>query len=341
MVWEDTEPVFEQMDVGGYNYQWARYEPDHEKFPQRIMYGSESLAKEAFENWELVEKHPYVIGDFVWTCMDYIGEAGIGKSIFSTNNEGRIEHISDWPWYNAWCGDIDLIGNRKPQLLYRNVIWGESNLELAVHEPIPEGMYEIVSAWGWPKEYQSWNWQGNEGKSLEVTIYSSYPEVRLELNGRETGIKEISAGDRLTAKFNVPYEPGELKVSGIVNGEVVESKSLVTTGSPDQIELITERSIIKACRGEIAYIKINALDADENLVPDTSIPATVNIAGPAELLAAGNASPFAEGSIQDKNFNLFQGLGLVIIRSTGEPGTIRVNVDSDGLESGQSEITAR
>jgi beta-galactosidase len=132
-----------------------------------------------------------------------------------------------------------------------------------------------------------------------------------------------------------------LKVSGIKDAEIMETKSLVTTGSPAEIQLFAERNEIKASRSEIAYIKVNALDADGILVPDASLPATVEISGPAKLLAAGNGSPFAEGSIQDNQFKLHQGSGIVIIRSTGEPGTIQVNVSSSGMETGITEITAK
>jgi len=341
LVWEDTEPAFARMDVGGYNYQWAKYEADHGKFPDRIMFGSESVPKEAFENWELVEKHPYVTGDFVWTCMDYIGEAGIGKSDYKKDKDAQLSFHSDWPWYNAWCGDIDLTGNKKPQSFYRDVVWGESNLEMLVHEPVPAGMHEVISFWGWPEEFKSWNWQGNEGIPLVVSVYSSYPEVRLELNGELIGTSKITSGDRLTATFEVPYEKGELKASGIQNGEVIEFQTLKTTGPATEFQLSAERDEIAACRGEIAYIKVTALDTEGNPVPDSFTPATVEISGPAGLLAAGNASPFAEGSIRNNNFSLHRGRGLIIIRSTGEPGTIEVKVSAEGLETGQTEITAK
>jgi len=340
MVWEDTDPAFAQMDVGGYNYQFRRYESDHKKFPDRIMFGSESVAKEAWENWSLVEKHPYVIGDFVWTCMDHLGEAGIGKSIYDRNKDAEINWDPDWPWYNCYCGDIDLIGNKNPQSYHRDVIWSESNLEMAVHEPVPEGMHEIISFWGWQREFRSWNWQGNEGTPLEISVYSAYPEVSLELNGQPVGTRTISYEDRLTAKFEVPYEKGELKVSGIKNGEIMETQSLVTTGAPAKIQLIAESKEIVAGSGVIVYIKVKALDKDGALVPDASIPATIDLSGPAVLLAAGNASPFADGSIQDDNFNLHLGWGLIIIRSTGEPGTIQLTVSSEEAETGQTEITA-
>ncbi|HLG40847.1 MAG TPA: glycoside hydrolase family 2 TIM barrel-domain containing protein, partial [Chitinophagaceae bacterium] len=124
--WPATIPTFALLDVGGYNYQWMQYESDHQQFPQRIMAGTESVPRHAFENWQLVEKHPYVIGDFVWTAMDYLGESGIGHT--GCDNV-KDEFSMPWPWFNSWCGDIDLAGNKKPQSYYRDVVWRRSKIE--------------------------------------------------------------------------------------------------------------------------------------------------------------------------------------------------------------------
>jgi beta-galactosidase len=128
--WEYSNPAFALLDVGGYNYQWAKYESDHKQFPGRIMAGTESVPMHAFQNWQMVENHPYVIGDFVWTAIDYLGESGIGHS---TTDTGRMEFSNPWPWFNAYCGDIDICGNKKPQSYYRDVVWRRSPIELAVH----------------------------------------------------------------------------------------------------------------------------------------------------------------------------------------------------------------
>jgi beta-galactosidase len=76
--WIESDPAFQYLDVGGYNYLWSEYEKDHARVPHRVIMGTESFPLQAFENWQMVEKHPYVIGDFVWTGMDYLGESGIG-----------------------------------------------------------------------------------------------------------------------------------------------------------------------------------------------------------------------------------------------------------------------
>ncbi|HEX7584422.1 MAG TPA: glycoside hydrolase family 2 TIM barrel-domain containing protein, partial [Prolixibacteraceae bacterium] len=281
--WEDTAPAFALLDVGGYNYQWKRYEGDHEKFPQRMMVGTESVPKEAFENWQMVEKHPYVLGDFVWTAMDYLGESGIGHALIS--NDGKDLFSPGWPWYNSYCGDIDICGFKKPQSYFRDVVWKISNLEMAVHAPIPSGTKEIVSFWGWPDEQQSWNWAGNEGQKLQVNVYSNYPEVRLELNGKVIGTKTVSTDTKLTATFEVPYEAGELKAIAFKDGKEVETKLLKTTGKPSKIRLTADRSELKASRNDLSYVTVEVIDEAGNLVPNANLPIQFKIEGAGELAA--------------------------------------------------------
>ncbi len=338
--WDYSANAFSVLDVCGYNYQWQNYENDHAKYPDRIMAGTESVPKEAFENWRLVKSQPYVIGDFVWTGWDYLGEAGIGHATWQSDKHFQDPFAMPWPWYVSNCGDIDITGHKKPQSYYRDVVWGESNLEMAVHEPAPDGKFEMVFFWGWPQEVQSWNWPGEEGKPLKVTVYSSYPKVRLELNGTVLGEQEIPADSAYKARFTVPYQPGELKVSGIDNGEVKETKVFQTSGQVVRLKLEPERTTIRADRGEIVYINVTAVDSAGNIVPDASLPVRVKISGEGELLAAGNASPQAEGSLQDNSFTLFRGRGQIIVRSTGKAGSIMVEATPEGVENAKTEVRA-
>jgi beta-galactosidase len=316
------------LDISGYNYQWQNYLTDHKKYPARIMYGSESFPKEAYENWQLVKTQPYVIGDFVWTGMDYIGESGIGHGDYFADPGKSTSFLRPWPWYLSWCGDIDITGNKKPQSYYRDVLWDQSNLELLVHEPVSDGMYEATSLWGWPLEYKSWNWSGHEGDPLQVNVYSTYPEVRLELNGKLIDQKSIPPSARNTASFTVPYAAGELRAIGIRGGEDQESQSIASTGPIWGLKLISEDSILIADRGAIAYIRVIGTDSKDEKVPHAVIPLHIEVTGEGELLAAGNASPLIQGSLQDKEFNLFRGEALVIIRSTGKAGFITLEVSS-------------
>ena len=333
--WETTEQSFSVLDIGGYNYLWQLYEPDHEKFPSRIMWGTESVPAEAYENWVMVEKHNYVLGDFVWTAMDYMGESGIGHTWLSNEKQS---FLCDWPWFDAYCGDIDLCGFKKPQSHFRDVVWRISKLEVAVHVPIPEGLTEKVSYWGWPDERQSWNWLGLEGKPLIVTIYSAYSEVRLELNGEVIGTKKVSDETRLRAGFEVPYHSGELKVIGMQDGKDVESKVLKTTGVPASIRLTADLQTIRADRNDLAYITVEVVDEEGYLVPDAELPVQFEVNGAGELAAVGNGNPSDMRSFRAPECKTFRGKCLVILRPNTKEGPINLSAKSGNLKAANLKI---
>src|SRR6185437_16096180 len=126
----DKDPYFAALDVSGYNYEFGGgnertniYEYDHKRVPGRIMAGTESYPLEAFGSWMEVVDHPYVIGDFVWTAFDYIGEASIGWL-------GYQQQTSFYPWNLAYCGDIDICGWKRPQSYYRDALWKPNQLSI-------------------------------------------------------------------------------------------------------------------------------------------------------------------------------------------------------------------
>lgn len=334
--WEYAQPAMELLDVAGYNYLWREYENDHKKYPERMMIGTESIAKEAFENWQMVEKYPHILGDFIWTSMDYLGEAGIGHSLFATPDT-KPQFSPGWPWYNAYCGDIDICGFKKPQSYYRDVVWKISNLEMAVHAPIPSGMKELVSMWGWPDEHQSWNWAGSKDQKLQVNVYSNYPEIRLELNGKVIGTKPVSAESKLTATFEVPYETGELKAVALKDGKEVETKILKTTGIPAKIRLTADRSELKASRNDLSYVTVELTDEAGNLVPNANLPVQFKIEGAGELAAVENGNPKDMKSFRTPQVTSFNGRCLAILRPSGTSGEIKLKAESPGLSA--SEIT--
>jgi beta-galactosidase len=323
--WEDTEPSFALLDVAGYNYQWKRYEDDHIEFPERIIIGTESIAGDAFDNWHLVEKYPWIIGDFLWTSMDYLGEAGIGNALL--DNEKK-----EWPWFNAYCGDIDLCGFKKPQSYYRDVVWGISDLEIAVHAPLPKGRNEIVSFWGWPDELQSWNWEGYEGEDMSVSVYTSCDSVILEVNGDRAGMVDLKDSVRLKTNIYVKYQPGELKAIGFKNGSLVETQSIKTTGKAHSIRLSADRMQIKADRNDLAYISVEVVDEFGSRIPDAEVPIEFQIEGNGELVGVGNGNPKDIKSFQKPECTTFRGRCLLIIRPmNSENGEIRILAKAKGL----------
>lgn len=335
--WSATAPAFALLDVGGYNYQFTEYEADHTKYPERIMTGTESVAKDAFDNWEQVEKNSWVIGDFIWTAMDYMGETGIGHS--RLNDDPDSSFAKPWPWFNAYCGDIDLIGFKKPQMHYRDVIWRNSKLEMAVHAPIPSGKFEKISYWGWPDEWQSWNWAGNEGKMMDVRVFTRCSAVRLELNGKIIGEKTVSDSTKLIATFQVPYQPGVLKAIGLENGIEVVTKTITTTGKPSKIKLTPDRSVIKSNRNDLSYVKVEIIDEFGNTIPNASTQVKFTITGEGELAGTGSACPNCMASFKKPEVKTFRGVAMAILRPSigNKSGTINLKAEAEGLAP--AEIT--
>ncbi len=337
--WDYAAGAFEILDIGGYNYKYDKYESDHQLYPERIMYGSETFPMFAWENWELVKKLPYVVGDFVWTGMDYLGESGIGNVRYVNDVHGNYPFHREWPWYISWCGDIDILGNKKPQSYYRDVVWGESKLEMMVSAPVPEGKTARISHWGWYDELNSWSWEVEEGKKMKVKVYSSYPEVQLELNGQLIGAKKIAPEDRYIAQFEVPYQPGELKAIG--KGEdKTETISLFTAKGSAQLKLLPEREVFSAHKNSVIFIPVEAVDEEGVSAIQIESELKVVLSGEGELLAAGNANPAHDGSFTDGVFKLFRGRGMIIVRSNGVPGEIVLEVSSKNMAAARVVLQA-
>ena len=326
------------LDVPGYNYRLEDFERDHAEHPDRIMYGSETFPSEAWDYRELCARAPYVLGEFVWTAMDYLGEAGIAAPS-NLSVGGAAIGLAGWPWMVSWCGDVDLIGDQKAPSRYRDVVWGRSKLELAVQRPLPEGKKEYLSTWGWPDELHQWNWDSRDGKPMTVRAYTPGDRVELLLNGRHVGEKTLKHEDKLRAEFTIPYQPGVLEAVAYAGGREIARRKLETVGSPARLRVTTERSKIGRTRQDLAYVAIEILDAQGRRVADAERKLTVRVEGPAELAGFGSANPHAVGSFQASSAQSFRGRALAILRAKPGKGPVRVIVQADGLEG--ASVTLR
>jgi len=211
---------------------------------------------------------------------------------------------------------------------------------VAVHVPLADSCKEKISYWGWPDEQQSWTWPGNEGKKMSVNVYSRSPLVRLELNGKIIGEKQIPDSS-VTAKFEVPYEPGELKALAIENGKQVGNVTLTTTNTPKKILLKADRSAIQSSRNDLAYVTVEIADDKGNVVPNANVPVDFSISGAGELAAVGNANPSEMASFHQPKRNTFRGKCLVILRPKGDAGDITLAANSPGLQSAKIVVVTK
>jgi beta-galactosidase len=336
--WTDTDPAFALLDVGGYNYQWKEYEKDHARAPLRVMAGTESTTLEAFDYWSLVEKLPYVIGDFVWTGLDYLGESGLGRAFVEGEEPG--EFTAPWPWHIAGSGDIDILGYRKPQSYYREAMWRPGVLALAVHRPLPEGKKEKVMMWGWPQVESHWTWPGQEGRPLKVAVYSSCERVALTLNGEPIGEKPTTAAERRQSAFDVPYAPGTLRAACTGAGDPKTIVELATAGAPARLRLVADRGEIRARRTDLAYVRMEVVDAKGTVVPRARPEIRARVNGPGELLALASADPVDLAGYRGPSRRPYEGVAQAIVRPTGA-GTLELVAEAEGLPPARLTIRAR
>jgi beta-galactosidase len=332
---EKGEPARRSVDVVGYNYQLRFYDKEHERYPDMIIMSTEQYARDIHDGWRKAEANSWLLGEFVWTGMDYLGEVGAGSSelkpVPPPIDYGSI-FLWDYPAYTSGCGEIDILGRRKPQGLYRDVLWGRSPLELLVQRPTPPGTYERESSWGWPDELESWNWSEAGNESMTIRAYTSGDEVRLLLNGREIGRKAVAIpADKLTATFEVPYSPGELTAVAYRDGREIGRKRLETVGTPARVRLRAERSAIAASPNDLAYVFAEVCDAQGRKVPDAQIPLTFSLEGAGTLKATGSANPRGLKSFTDPRSLTFHGEALAIIQPGYRRGRAIVRVASPDL----------
>ena len=343
VAWSRADETFAALDVGGYNYQWGQYRPDHEQHPLRMMIGTESTPKEAFDQWMSVLELDYVLGDFVWTALDYLGEAGIGRVVF----EGEQEpFLGRYPWHQANCGDLDLCGFKRPQSYYRDVLWqAGANLYIAVHAPIPEGQTLTLTYWGWPDVWPDWTWPGREGQPFQVDVYAACEQVELFLNGRSLGMRPTTRQERFVATFQVPYEPGVLKAVGYTDGRTrphrpVAECQVKTVGAPAGIRLTPDRSVIEAEPGDLSFVTVEIVDGEGLVHPHAGHTVFFTIKGEGSIAAVGSGDPLSVEGYQGNQRKAYRGRCLVVVKSHGRPGEIRLRAQADGLDGAEVVIRA-
>lgn len=338
--WQDMEPAFSYLDVGGYNYGLVtrynngvdEFSGDHAKYPDRIMVSTESYPGEAFKYWRAVENSSWIIGDFVWAGIDYLGESGLGAvSLVREKGPARAGGSSGYPWFQSYCGDIDLIGNKKPQSFFRDVLWQRSKVEMAVQRPIPKGWAEHAGDWAWSDELHSWTWPGFEGTPLTVRVYTRGNKVSLFLNGKEVGSKDLAERDSFKAEFTVPYSPGELKAVAYQGGNEIGSITFATAGKAHSLKITADRPKMKSSRDDLSYVMVTVVDEQGRLVPDAVVPVSFVVGGVGEIAAVGSANPKDVASFRQPHHDTFHGACVVVVRPTGKSGQIEVRAESPGL----------
>ncbi|GGA63984.1 beta-galactosidase [Edaphobacter acidisoli] len=247
-----------------------------------------------------------------------------------------------YPWHASACGDLDLTGFRKPQSYYRDIIWnGGDRVYATVRLPEPEGKKIIAIMWATYPTLPSWTWPGQEGKNLEVEVYSGAEKVQLFLNNKLIGEKPTGRNEKFKAVFSVPYAPGTLKAVGLRGDRVVAESILTTTGEATKLRLMAERKVLQADGEDLSFVTVQAVDSNGR--PDLHADQEVRfeISGPGTIAAVGNGDGQDPDSYHGDRRKLYHGRALVVIRSSRQTGIIKLIAISSGLSDGALSIDAK
>jgi beta-galactosidase len=360
---DDTRPVtqavsidspqnagqFAMLDVAGYNYHAHAFAKDHRQFPERVMFTSESTPKDAFTYWRTVETMPWVIGDFVWTAVDYIGETGIGWMGYSQD----WQKLGPYPWHLAYCGEIDATGRKRPAAYYREVLWKTGIDPISAFVKQPPGTEDLPDRhlfpitpphldWSLDDAHPSWTWPGQEGKTLDVVVYAEYPEVELFLDGRSLGRKKVGVDTEYKADYRVRYAPGRLVAVGYRDGHAAGRWELRTEGEPATVRLSVDRTQIRANGEDLAYVTAELFDTDG--VPiyaqNHDRPMSIRVDGAGQLAGVGNGDPQDASSFQSGRRRSFHGRVVAVVKAAMGAGPVTVRVNVPGVPSKQIRFDA-
>jgi len=247
-----------------------------------------------------------------------------------------------FPWHASACGDLDLTGVRKSQSYYRDIVWnGGDRVYATVRLPEPEGKKIIATGWATYPTLASWSWPGQEGKEMQVEVYSGAEKVRLFLNDQLIGEQPTAREQQFKALFNVPYAPGTLKAVGLRGDHVVAESVLITAAEPARLRLTADRPVLQADGQDLSFITVEALDAEGRFQPDAEQEVQFAISGPGVIAAVGNGDGQDSATYHGDRRKLFQGRALVVVRTSKLSGPIHLTASTPGLTAGVVDIRAK
>lgn len=316
------------MDILGLNYASSRYDEDAIKYPDRMMVGSETMIADLPYNWERVKKYPQVVGDFVWSAWDYLGEACIG----------------DWTYHSykglpllAGQGMIDITGKPLASMYFMQIVWGLRKKPFIGVRPVNHAKESpSTGAWQFTNSIDSWSWAGFEGTKATVEVFADAAAVRLSLNGKEIGTKPVK---KYKALFKVAYQPGTLTAEALdEQGNVISSHTLTTAGEETVLTVKPEKKVLRANNQDLCYLPIEFTDKAGNLKPYVEQKVEISVDGAATLAGFGSALCKTD-EVFDKNYhNSYRGCALAVLRAGNAPGKAVITVRSAGMESVTVEV---
>lgn len=310
---ETTYP--ETLDVVGYNYQEYRYTDDHQKYPNRIIYGSEN--GKSYDAWKAVAENDFISAQYLWTGIDFMGEARA------------------WPSRSSGAGLVDLAGFPKPEFYYRKSLWTDEPTMILSISKISDERARQGSRWS---SESHWNWSASD--SVSVTCYTNLDEAELFLNGRSLGKKSIQSFPNKNPSWKMIYEPGELLVKGLTKDKKELTHKLETTSKPAQLKVVTDRNSIRPNKDDVVHIEVNIVDQSGRLTNDAETELEFKIDGPGKLIGLESGSLTSHEDYKSNKRRVLRGKLLAYIQAS-KPGIIKVTVSANGFESKSINIQVK
>ena len=324
-----TRKAFAAMDIAGYNYGEKRYKKDLKKYPDRLILGSETFCSDAYRFWELAKDNPRLIGDFVWSGFDYLGEVMVGSWEFA---EYAKNFEAGLGWMTAGSGRIDLTGKPLGEALYTRVAFEQAQGPfLAVRPLCHDSKRHSPSAWKMTNAMPSWSWQGCEGKKAHVEVYARAAQVELLLNGKSVGKQSMKNNCLFT--FRVPYENGTLEaVAYDASGKEMGRCALKTAEAETVLQAVPEETQVKP--GHLCFIRLQYADAQGIVKPAERGLLDVTVEG-GKLVGLGSACPYYELDYRGSKADTYYGEALAIVEA-GSEGTVTLTATNGKLTASTS-----
>jgi beta-galactosidase len=261
-----TDP-WQYVDVG--DYHGTPTAAVHAAHPDKAITQSENTSPFIYSDTVFAQANPWFVGSWVWAGWDYLGESGSGATAVGATYAdayafaiGAVTGQVPYPWFNDFQGDIDLIGQRRPQNYWRAVVNGQSKLEMMVERPTPPGTQQYNVGYCYYDELPSWTWNVPQGQAMTVHVYTSGSSVTLLLNGQSVATQALTTANQDVATFSVPYAPGELTaIVEDAGGKQGASKKLISTGAPAAIRLKSDVKYLTTDRGDLAHVLVEVIDS--------------------------------------------------------------------------------
>lgn len=327
MVDQASTPMYGLLDISGYNYASSRYELDRQLHPGRIIVGSETFPCYLATDWPVIEKLPYVVGDFMWTAWDYLGEVGLGAWAYQSED---ADFAKPYPWLLADSGAFDILGHDNAEAGLASVVWGHRHTPyIGVCPANHPGQTLIKAIWRGTNAIPSWSWAGCEGNPTTVEVYTAAAEAELLLNGVSLGRKKV---EEFKAEFPTRYRPGQLKAVAYNADGTVHSESVLRSAEGrTRLRVLEEPA--PCDRPRVRYLDIALVGENGEVQSSQDTVLTVTVEG-GRLLAFGSANPKTEESFLTGTYKTYYGRAQAVIL----PEKAQVTVTVAGEEMSPAEL---